>query len=386
MLASLCPDAGLFRMMLMLARKRESGRFVVLKGFLLLISESCHINLGHTDNSPYGITNSWISHCRQSGSCLWCRTPVTVMVRTAVAAASAAHRARANRQSESSRAHASSLGGPNGSYHATQGYGTISDASNPPASYGVAQSPDHHAPSLSSPRPAMSALPASDSYHGQLHRADSPIPATDDTSDAASTSSSSSLDETGRQLPSYTDFKLAHYLLDLPLTLLILSLFLILAIFGWPVPDSPYPHHIHWKQLGLGAITWISTEAIRRRIFRFLGSSRYPLLRSTPSLLLIHTFTQELLRLFAIRLTFHHGDRPDYGYTPPPVVDPPLFAGLTVIGSGLLGPPPRPPKGFFKAFHLALGFAAAENIWQTLMMLGQVRLYEGELAYPNFLV
>lgn len=57
--ASLCTDASLFRMLLMLERKRESGRFLVLKGFLLLISESCHINLSHTDNIQYGITNSW---------------------------------------------------------------------------------------------------------------------------------------------------------------------------------------------------------------------------------------------------------------------------------------------------------------------------------------
>lgn len=313
------------------------------------------------------------------------------MVRTAVAAASAAHRARANRQNEAARAEDASLRASNGSYGINQGYGTISDANTPPASYGVAQaSSDHHhhgtslsspstTPPAASPRPAMSALPASDSYHGQLHRADSPTPATDDTSDAASTTSSSSLDEGNTQLPSYADFKLAHYLLDLPLTLLILSLFLLLAVFGWPVPDSPYPHHIHWKQLGLGAITWISTEAIRRRIFRFLGSSKYSILRSTPFLLLLHTLTQELLRLFAIRLTFHHGDHPDNMYppSPSPPEDPSLLASMTVIGSGLIGPPPRPPKGFFKAFHLALGFAAAENVWQTLLMLGQVRLYEG---------
>lgn len=300
------------------------------------------------------------------------------MVRTTVAAASAAHRARANRQSESARPAPANAVLQTGIHNASQGYGTMSSPS-APASYSITHSSDQAAtePSASSAqRPAgIAGLPASGSYHGHLHRADSPVPATDDTSDAASTTSSSSLDDESTPLPSYADFKLAHYLLDLPLTLLILSLFLVLAIFGWPVPDSPYPHHLHWKQLGLGAITWTSTEAIRRRLFRFLGSSRSPLLRSTPFLLLLHTFIQELLRLFAIRLTFHN-DHPDDISVPP--FDPPSALAVPFIGSGILGPPPRPPKGFFKAFHLALGFAAAENIWQTLLMLGQVRLYEGE--------
>lgn len=300
------------------------------------------------------------------------------MVRTSVAAASAAHRTRANRATESSRhsaAHSNTPGSAN--------YGTISNAASAaaPASYGAMHEPDHAPPSASSTpttvRPDLSVLPSSNSYHGQLHRADSPSPASEAPSDdTASTTSSSSAEEARLQpLPSYSDFKLAHYLLDMPITLLILGLFALLAVFGWPVPDSPYPHHVHWKQLGLGAITWISTEAIRRRIFRFLGSSRYPILRSTPFLLLLHTFIQELLRLFAIRLTFHN-DHLEYSYPPsPPSL---LQAANVVVGSGILGPPPRPPKGFFKAFHLALGFAAAENIWQTLSMLGQVRLYEGE--------
>lgn len=246
------------------------------------------------------------------------------------------------------------------------------------------------------------------SYHGQLHRASSPaLPSeeeeedNDDDLDAVSSQgsdndsiSTTTMDsEEGRSrgrgsrrrkskinklavLPSYSDFKLTHYLLDLPLTLLILALFLLLAVFGWPVPDSPYPHHLHWKQLGLGAIVWISTEAIRRRLFRFLSSSRYPLIRSTPFLLFLSTFIQELLRLFAIRLTFHHEHSSNIG-DPPPLPPPSSSILVALRPSGLLGPPPRPPKGFFKAFHLALGFASSENIWQTLILLGQVRLYEG---------
>lgn len=297
------------------------------------------------------------------------------MVRTAVAAASAAHAVRANRVQEPGRsAPTSSLKSPSDSYKTTHTYGTMSSIA-PTASYGAGHEGDHARSSADTARPDLGrGLPSSKSYHGQLHRADSPTSRSESPSDdTASTSSSSYVDET-RPLPPYSDFKLAHYLLDMPITLLILAVFSSLAIFGWPVPDSPYPHHVHWKQLGLGAITWISTEAIRRRIFRFLGSSRYPILRSTPFLLLLHTFIQELLRLFAIRLTFHH-DRQDSVYPPSP---PALLNDVeAMVVSGLLGTPPRPPKGFFKAFHLALGFAAAENVWQTLSMLGQVRLYKG---------
>jgi hypothetical protein len=310
------------------------------------------------------------------------------MVRTAVAAAGAAHRARINRQSESARPSATSgISNSRGSYNGAQDYGTITNTNhtNAPASYGEPQQSDH-ATASSTPTTATAAssyssnqtrpslatdLPSTDSYHGQLHRADSPSPSSKSSSSASSVSSECLADEEAiMTLPTYSDFKLVHYILDMPLTLLILGLFLILAVFGWPVEDSPYPHHIHWKQLGLGAITWISTEAIRRRLFRFLGSSRYALLRSTPFLLLLHTTIQELTRLFAIRLTFHDhsGD----------VYRPGIPTTLLAFGSGVISNPPRPPKGFFKAFHLALGFAAAENIWQTLIMLGQVRLYEGK--------
>lgn len=296
-------------------------------------------------------------------------------MRTA-AAVSAAHRARTNRaaEGESGRSPATGSTSRSSSYNTAHGYGTLSPAL-VPASYGAEQPAGPPATAA-----AIEGLPPSESYHGHLYRADGPTPASEVPSSTTASTSSSACGDESNPLPSYSDFKLAHYLLDMPITLLILGIFSILAVFGWPVPDSPYPHHVHWKQLGLGAITWISTEAIRRRIFRFLGTSRYPILRSTPFLLLLHTFTQELLRLFAIRLTFPRVHE-DNAFPPsPPTL---LQVVHAVAGFGILGTPPRPPKGFFRAFHLSLGFAAAENIWQTLIMLGQVRLYEEVLSPPS---
>lgn len=264
-------------------------------------------------------------------------------------------------------------------YNGIPGYGTVSPLPDSPHA-GLEQ--DSEAPEVEQQQQhgesSVTILPRSESYHGQIHRADSPVPS----QLSASSFSSESIDTEGGELglmtyslPSYSSFKLVHYALDLPLTLLTLSLFLVLAVFGWPVPDSPWPHRIHLKQLGLGAITWISTEAIRRRIFRFFGSSRYSILRSTAFLLFVHTLIQETLRLFAISLTFHFGSTSPHPLPPLPPSEPPTFLGLPYAAALTA---PRPPKGFFKAFHLALGFAAAETIWQTLALLGQVALYESE--------
>lgn len=207
---------------------------------------------------------------------------------------------------------------------------------------------------------------------------------------SASSLSSSSLDsfadgdgDGGEDvLPTYRAFVLPHYLLDMPLALVILLSFVLLAKYGWPVPDSPYPHRFHRSQFATGAVVWIASEAIRRRLFKFLGAAnpqRFPVLSSSPFILFLHTSIQETLRLFAIHLThFPHSNL--FGPTAEVVQ---RIAADTIIE---IQTPPRPPKGFFKMFDLALGFAGAEIIWRTLEMLGDVRLYKGEWGLNRTLV
>lgn len=167
--------------------------------------------------------------------------------------------------------------------------------------------------------------------------------------------------------PSYSAFKAAHLLVDMPMTLIILIAFGLLSAFGWPSADMI---GLHWSAIGLGAVTWIASEAIRRRLFRFASSSAAwaapnsrttAILQSTSFLLLLHTTIQESLRLFAIYIS---------------VKGPPEL----VHTHGLPRPHAIPPKGFFTAFDLALGFAAAETIWRTCELLGNISLYRGEQA------
>ena len=177
---------------------------------------------------------------------------------------------------------------------------------------------------------------------------------------SCSHSSTSSTMEYPHSLVTYSSFRTFHVLFDLPLTLLILLSFMLLSAFGWPSNSSGRQARFHLPQLALGTITWIASEAIRKRTFRYFASASNAILRSTAFLLLIHTFIQESLRLFAISLSLHqHLDGPSI-----------LVAASSEAQD-------RPPAGFFTIFDLALGFAEAETIWRTCELLGMLKLYEG---------
>jgi hypothetical protein len=223
--------------------------------------------------------------------------------------------------------------------------------------YGAAAaSPSERRPNgVSSPLSGTPLLAKSGSYHGLVQRAEN------SPSQIGSAITVDSLvdEEDEPPLPTYGAFRRAHLRLDLPITLVILAVFLLIAMFGWPVQGSPYPHRLQVSKVILGAISWLASEAIRKRLFRFLGSFSQPIISSTAFLLLVHTMFQESLRLFAVSLLNHkHLD-----VLPQPI--------LTMV-------PARPPRGFFRAFDLALGFAAAESIWRTLELLGMLKLYKGE--------
>ena len=219
---------------------------------------------------------------------------------------------------------------------------------------------ERRANGVSSPLAGTPLLAKSDSYHGLLHRAS-------DSPSQLGSAISLVTEEDEAPLPSYGSFRRAHLLLDLPITLLILAVFIAIAMFGWPVPGSPYPHRLQVSKIILGAISWLASEAIRKRLFRFLGSFSQPVVSSTAFLLLVHTVFQESLRLFAVSLLNHkHLD----------VLPQPFLQAQMV--------PARPPRGFFRAFDLALGFAAAESIWRTLELLGMLKLYKGNWGAVTF--
>ena len=198
----------------------------------------------------------------------------------------------------------------------------------------------HIPASISSPYP---------SAHSTLH----PFP-----SDSAPSFTSSLRD--ANSPPSYHSFRLLHLLFDLPLTLAILIFFSLLSIFGWPSSYSGSNNRFHLTQLGLGSLTWIASEAIRKCLFRILSSAPNHILRSTALLLFVHTLFQECLRLFAIFLTFPRRME---------AISSPF--GLSVPHAT------HPSTGFFRAFDLALGFAAAEVLWRTFELLGMLELYKG---------
>jgi len=199
----------------------------------------------------------------------------------------------------------------------------------------------------------------------QIHQAAAPASEPTDGSDLGSLDDDDDDDDDDAPpFPSYSAFKAAHLLVDMPMTLIILIAFGLLSAFGWPSADMI---GLHWSAIGLGAVTWTASEAIRRRLFRFASSSASwaaptsritAILHSTPLLLLIHTTIQESLRLFAIYVSVRG---------PPELVH----------AHGLPRPHAIPPKGFFTAFDLALGFAAAETIWRTCELLGNISLYRG---------
>ena len=234
-------------------------------------------------------------------------------------------------------------------------------------------------------------IPRSDSYHGLVHRAAACPAHSRSGSHASSPSSSSSSITSGQSsyfiggaasqpLPSYATFRLTHLLLDLPVSLLILLIFVLIAMFGWPVKDSPYPHRLHIDKILTGALAWVAAEAVRKRLFKWLGRMNWRYISSTPFLLLLHTLILETIRVFTISLVFHHHhfeipqNRSNLGDGE--MMQPPPHASFPVH-------PPRPPKGFFRAFDLALGFAAAEILWKTLELLGSLKMYQGALSFER---
>ena len=226
-------------------------------------------------------------------------------------------------------------------------------------------------------------LQRGDSYHGLLRLASPaspddpttqsgarvgvasllPLPAGDGASLAGSSRHSSVYD-----LPTYRTFRLTHLLFDLPSTLFILLAFFLLSVFGWPSTNAPYPHKLHTNELLLGAMAWLASEAVRRRLFRFASRQTARVFQSSALLLLVHISVQESLRAFSLHLMFPANHNLESH--PPLGLSPFLY-------------PPRPPKGFFRAFALALGFAVAETLWRTLEMLGSVRLYESARSHPT---
>ena len=106
----------------------------------------------------------------------------------------------------------------------------------------------------------------------------------------------------------YTSTKSQLYFVCIPIIILIVGGFIIIAIYAWPLGSfnedeiKRYPHRLHLAEFAIGAAAWLASEALRRPIFDLLPLSVFHHLAITLPYVL-STIVQELLRLGAIAIS-----------------------------------------------------------------------------------